>query len=249
MFIDEMTITAKAGNGGNGVVRWIHEKGKEFGGAAGGDGGKGGSVVVVGVRDASLLSKYRNKKEFNAPNGEDGRNKGEEGENGKDLEIKLPIGSVITNTETQEKYSLNEEGEKIKILQGSLGGRGNKSFKSSTNVKPTECTEGKIGQEAEFYIEVELIADLGLIGLPNAGKSSFLNEVTKASAKVGAYPFTTLEPNLGERFGYIIADIPGLIEGVSMWVCVPCLIVIGSGMRDIAQSVASGKAWGNMIRR
>jgi GTPase len=215
MFVDELTIHARAGKGGDGVERWLHVKGKEFGGPSGGDGGRGGDVYAVGTRNLNLLAKYRNKKDFEAEDGGAGGNRSLHGANGEDLEILLPLGSVITNKQTSEKVFLQEEGEKIMLLKGGNGGYGNEHFKSSTNQNPTETTPGKSGGEADFYIEVEIIADIGLIGLPNAGKSSLLNEFTSAGAKIGDYPFTTLEPNLGEYFGYIISDIPGLIEGAA----------------------------------
>jgi len=212
-FIDELTIFAKAGKGGDGVVRWRHEKGKEKGGPAGGDGGKGGNVYAFAVRDVHLLFDYKHKKDFAAQAGEDGKKNSLEGADGEDLLIKLPVGSIITNNSTNETIRLNEEGQKELLLKGGRRGRGNESFKSSTNTTPQESTPGTEGEEAEFFIEVELIADVGLIGFPNAGKTSLLNELTSAHGKVGAYPFTTLEPNLGEFYGYIISDIPGLIEG------------------------------------
>jgi GTP-binding protein len=214
-FIDEMTVHVRAGRGGNGVVRWLHEKFKEFGGPSGGDGGRGAHVYVRAVRDTTLLARYKNVKEFNAPNGEAGANNSKHGANGDDMYIDLPVGSVITNKFTKEIYKLDKEGQEIKILKGGNGGLGNERFKSSTNQTPEEWTPGKNGEEAELYIEVELIADAGLIGLPNAGKSSLLNALTKAHAKVGAYQFTTLEPNLGALYNYVLADIPGLIEGAS----------------------------------
>lgn len=215
MFIDELKIHAKAGDGGDGVVRWRHEKGREFAGPSGGDGGYGGNVFATAVRDSQILSKYRTKKEFIAERGGDGMKDSLHGAVGKDLEILVPIGSVITNMKSGEKISLLEEGEKLLLLKGGASGRGNEHYKSSTNRSPKEFTKGWPGEEADFYIEVELVADIGLIGLPNAGKSSLLNAITNANAKVGAHPFTTLEPNLGEFYGYIISDIPGLIEGAS----------------------------------
>lgn len=215
MFIDELTIEVKAGDGGDGVVRWRHEKFKEYGGPSGGDGGNGGDVYIRAVRDVHLLSRYRTNKKFEAQRGEDGGIKSLFGANGEDLDILLPVGSIITNTKTEEKIFLQNEDERILLLKGGRGGRGNESFKSSVNRAPKEFTKGYPGQEGEFFIEVELIADIGLIGLPSAGKTSLLNELTNATGKVGAYPFTTLEPNLGEFYGYIISDIPGLIEGAS----------------------------------
>ena len=214
-FIDELNIFIKSGDGGNGVERWRHEKGREFGGPSGGNGGNGGDVYIVGVQDINILAKYKHKKEFIAKNGEEGRKDNEYGANGDDLLIRLPVGSVVSNHETGEKFSIMKEGEKILILKGGRGGRGNESFKSSTNQNPKEWTPGQKGQQADFSIELELIVDVGLIGLPNAGKSSLLNVVTGAKATTADYPFTTLEPNLGVLYGYILADIPGLIEGAS----------------------------------
>lgn len=214
-FVDEIKIIIKAGDGGDGVVRWLHEKGKEFSGPSGGNGGIGGDVYILAVRDVHLLSKYKALKEFQAEKGGDGARDSLHGKNGEDLIVKLPIGSVVTNNTTGEKYSLTEEGQKILILKGGGGGRGNESYKSSRNQSPTESTPGKPGEWAEFYIEIELVADISLVGVPNAGKSSLLNELSNSKSKVGNYPFTTLEPSLGEMYGFIIADIPGLIEGAS----------------------------------
>ena len=214
-FIDELKIYAKAGNGGNGVVRWRHEKYRPKAGPSGGDGGWGGNVYAVAVRDVHLLSKYRNQKEFSAERGGDGQKDSLYGAAGADLEIMFPIGSIITNLSTEKKVSLVVEGEKVLLLKGGKGGRGNESYKSSTNRSPEQQTDGKSGEEADFFVELELVADVGLIGLPNAGKTSLLNVVSHAKGRVGAYPFTTLNPNLGECFGYIFSDVPGLIEGAS----------------------------------
>lgn len=214
-FLDEITITATAGKGGNGIVSWRREKFIAKGGPNGGDGGQGGDVFIKAIRSLRVLDQYRSKKEFFADNGVGGGSRGFKGANGEDLYIEFPIGSKITKIATGEVFELTKEGQEIKILRGGQGGYGNEHFKSSTNQAPQEATPGKEGESSELHIEVSLIADVGLVGFPNAGKSSLLNALTNATAKVGEYPFTTIDPNLGDLFGYIIADIPGLIEGAS----------------------------------
>ncbi len=214
-FIDEIKIYAQAGTGGSGVVRWRQEKFIPKGGPAGGDGGRGGNFYILAVRDVNILSKYKTKKSFSAGRGEDGANKSLHGKNGEDFVLELPIGSIVVNLDIDEKWQLTEEGQKILLLKGGYGGFGNEHFKSSTNTTPREWRPGAEGEKGNFKIELELFADVGLIGLPNAGKTSLLNALTNAEAKVGDYAFTTLDPNLGDFFGYIIADIPGIIEGAS----------------------------------
>jgi GTP-binding protein len=215
MFVDELEIYAKAGDGGNGVVRWLHAKFVAMGGPAGGNGGRGGDVYVRAVRDLNVLSKYTGSKEFIARNGGDGRDKSMFGKASDDLYIDVPIGSIVTDIARDRVYELFEEGISHKILKGGAGGLGNEHFKSSTNRSPQEATLGKSGEDGTFKIEVSLVVDVGLIGLPNAGKSTLLNAFTNASSKIGAYAFTTLEPHLGSLYGYILADIPGLIEGAA----------------------------------
>lgn len=214
-FVDELKIHIKSGAGGDGVVRWLHEKGKEFMGPAGGNGGKGGDVYVIGVSDLSKLAHYRHKKEFAAERGEDGQSRSMYGKDGEDLIIEVPIGTLVTNLENGKTYDIQEVGEKKLILKGGRGGLGNEHFKASTNIAPQESTKGRACEEADFMIELMISASASFIGLPNAGKSSLLNSLTRADAKVGDYQFTTLEPNLGALYEFIIADIPGLIQGAS----------------------------------
>lgn len=216
MFVDELTISAYAGNGGDGVVRWLREYARPWGGPAGGDGGKGGDVYVKAVRDLALLARYRGEKEFKAEHGEAGKGKSKHGKGGDDLIIEVPVGSIIVDRERGTRFELTKEGETARVLKGGNGGLGNEYFKSSTNRGPEESTKGKRGEHGIFDIELQLVADAGIIGLPNAGKSSLLNALTLAASKVGAYPFTTLDPHLGSFFGFVLADIPGLIEGASL---------------------------------
>ncbi|TSC54539.1 MAG: GTPase ObgE [Parcubacteria group bacterium LiPW_30] len=214
-FVDEIKLHLKAGKGGDGVVRWLHEKGKPLMGPAGGDGGNGGDVYVKAFREMHGLARYARKKSYEAENGDNGAKNSLHGKGGDDLILDFPIGTIIINQSTGEKFSLIKEGEKIMLLKGGRGGLGNERFKSSTNRSPKEFTLGKEGEEADFLIELQLFADLGFAGLPNAGKTSLLNVLTRAEGKVADYAFTTLEPNLGDMHGFIIADIPGLIEGAS----------------------------------
>jgi GTP-binding protein len=214
--IDEIRFFAKAGKGGDGVVRWRNEKFIAKGGPNGGDGGWGGSVYVVGVRDNTILGSYKKTdKKFAAGPGQAGQSQSKHGSNGSDIEIKLPVGCILTNESTGETFEILNSDEKIMILAGGKGGFGNEHFKSSLNVAPEESTEGKSGEESFFTVELRMIADAGLIGFPSAGKSSLLNILTSAQAKVGNYAFTTLDPNLGVFGNYILADLPGLIEGAS----------------------------------
>lgn len=213
--VDEITIYASAGKGGDGVVRWLRTKETARGGPSGGDGGHGGDVFLVGVRDLAALSQYRFEKKFHAENGEAGKSELKRGKDGEPVLLKVPVGTIATIPSTEEEYEITREGETVLIFKGGLGGKGNARFKSSTHQNPFESTAGKKAQEGEIKLVLKIIADAGLVGLPNAGKSSLLNALTRAKSKVGAYPFTTLEPNLGDFYGQILADIPGLIEGAS----------------------------------
>lgn len=215
MFVDELTIAARAGNGGHGVVRWRNEKHVALGGPAGGDGGAGGSVFMRAVRDLGLLSKYTGAKEFVARDGESGSAGKKHGGDGEDLVIDIPVGATVHDLDHGRAFEFKTVGQIEKILIGGKGGLGNVHFKSSINRSPEQATKGTKGESASFRIELSLIVDVGLVGLPNAGKSTLLNALTNATARVGAYPFTTLEPSLGSLFGFVVADIPGLIEGAS----------------------------------
>ena len=215
MFIDQLTIYAKAGNGGDGVVRWSHEKFRPMAGPSGGNGGRGGDIVLRAVRDVNLLAKYTGSKEFEAESGGAGEMKSRFGKNGDDLIIDVPVGSVVTDKERGRTYELLEEGQLERVFKGGGGGLGNEHFKSATNRSPEEATPGRAGEEGELEIALSLVVDVGLIGMPNAGKSTLLNTFTNAHSKIGAFPFTTLEPHLGDFYGYVLADIPGLIEGAA----------------------------------
>lgn len=214
-FVDQVTIQAASGRGGNGVIRWAHTKTNARGGPCGGNGGKGGDVVLVGVRDLAALAHYRHEKKFVAEGGVAGQGDMKNGANGADAILRVPVGTVARKVDTGEEYEITKEGEQVTLFRGGRGGLGNARFKSSTNQNPFEQTNGKEGKGGEIEFTLKIIADAGLIGLPNAGKSSLLNALTRAKSKIGDYPFTTLEPNLGEFYGRILADIPGLIEGAS----------------------------------
>lgn len=213
MLIDDVTIKLEAGNGGKGAVAF--NKNLMSLGPVGGSGGKGGSIYFEGVSDLGALHQFRYKKDLKAKNGADGRGQFRDGADGGDLILKIPVGSVIHKIETGETQETLKIGERILATKGGLGGRGNFHFRSSTNTTPMEFEEGVPGEHFSVRLELKLIADIGLIGLPNAGKSSLLNELTNAKSRVANYPFTTLEPNLGVYYELILADIPGLIEGAS----------------------------------
>ena len=211
MLVDEAEIIIRGGHGGSGRVSF---RAKLGGGPDGGDGGRGGCVYVRATADIYALSQFLSKKECRAEDGEGGGAKIRSGANGKDLILTMPVGTFLTDEEGTE-IELTQEGEDLLLAKGGLGGRGNESFKSPSNTTPRYAQKGLKGQEKKLLLKLKLIADFGLIGLPNAGKSSLLNEITNANAKIGDYPFTTLEPNLGVLNGKVLADIPGLIEGSS----------------------------------
>lgn len=213
--LDEVQLYIKAGRGGDGVVRWRQEKGRPLSGPGGGNGGLGGDVYAEAVPDIGYLDYYRTKKDFAAEHGQPGANWGRKGADGADLTLYFPVGTTLTNRETGESFHLESSGDRKLILKGGRGGLGNEYFKSSRNTTPKEATPGKIGEDGTFDIELRLVADIGLVGLPSAGKSSILNALTNAKSKVASYHFTTLDPHLGALYEFIIADIPGIIEGAS----------------------------------
>jgi len=215
MLIDEVKLKIKAGDGGNGIVHFYRDRHRPKGGPDGGNGGDGGSVYFEAVSDIMALKRFRYEKKFEAESGDNGGLNQKTGKNGQDLVLKVPVGSTIyyDNGTSVEMSTL---GEVIIATKGGRGGRGNYSYRGATNRQPKEFDYGQKREWKKIRIELKLIADVGLVGLPNAGKSSLLNELTNAKAKVANYPFTTLEPNLGvTKGGKIIADIPGLIEGAS----------------------------------
>ncbi len=213
--IDQITLHATAGRGGDGVVRWLHIKGTEKGGPAGGDGGRGGDIIIEGVRDLGVLAQYRFNKKFRAEHGFPGEQNNRHGADGKDVLIKVPVGSLVKNATTKDVVEILAEGQREVIFKGGPGGFGNAHYKSSVHQNPYEASKGKNGAAGDIEISLKLIADVGLIGFPNAGKSSLLNELTNARSKVANYAFTTLDPHLGDFYGYILADLPGIIEGAS----------------------------------
>jgi GTP-binding protein len=215
MLIDEVNITVQAGSGGNGIVHFYSDGSRPKGGPDGGKGGDGGSIYFKAVSDISRLSQFRYLKKLEAEPGENGGLNQKSGKNGRDLIVEVPVGTVIHyDNGTSKEFS--EIGESYLVAKGGNGGWGNHHFRSATNRTPREFQRGHRTAVRNLYIQLKLIAEVGLIGLPNAGKTSLLNELTSANAKVANYAFTTLEPNLGvTKGGKIIADIPGLIEGAS----------------------------------
>ncbi len=219
MFIDVAQISVKAGKGGNGSVSWRREKFEPAGGPAGGDGGNGGSIIIETDPGLRTLMDFRYKRSYKGENGEDGRNKKQYGKAGEDIILKVPVGTLIKDAETQGVIAdLREANERFVIAKGGRGGRGNAKFATSTRQAPNFAEPGTKGEEKTVILELKLIADVGLVGYPNVGKSTILSTISEAKPKIANYHFTTLKPNLGvvkvgEGKSYVIADIPGLIEG------------------------------------
>ena len=224
MFVDQITLELRAGKGGNGVVACRKEKYLPKGGPYGGNGGNGGSILIEAVANMYSFEEYRNLRFLKANDGQPGASNNRTGKNGKDLVLKVPEGTLLRDAHTGELiHDFTKDGERIVVCQGGRGGKGNVFFKTSVNRAPTKATPGKPGEIRLVELELKLIADIGLVGFPNAGKSTLFNTLARAEVKVGAYPFTTLQPSLGlvHQKGYlyqkpwVIADIPGIIEGAS----------------------------------
>jgi GTP-binding protein len=220
-FIDEARIEVIAGDGGNGVASFCREKFRPFGGPDGGDGGKGGSIIAVADRNINTLVDFRYAKLHKAKNGENGRGADCYGKGADDVFLRMPVGTLIVDRNTGEEIAdLTEHGQEVALVRGGEGGWGNIHFKSSTNRAPRQRSDGKEGERRELTLELKVLADVGLLGLPNAGKSTFITAVSNARPKIADYPFTTLHPNLGmvrvsHEKSFVIADIPGLIEGAA----------------------------------
>ena len=220
-FIDEARIEVIAGDGGNGVASFCREKFRPFGGPDGGDGGRGGSIYAVGDRNINTLVDFRYSKLHKAKDGENGRGSDCYGRGADDIFLRMPVGTLIVDRNTDEVIAdITEHGQEVLLARGGEGGWGNIHFKSSTNRTPRQRTDGKPGERRELKLELKVLADVGLLGLPNAGKSTFITAVSNARPKIADYPFTTLHPNLGmvrvsHEKSFVIADIPGLIEGAA----------------------------------
>jgi len=220
-FVDEATITVQAGDGGDGCVSFRREKYIPKGGPDGGDGGDGGSVWLVADEALNTLVDFRYTRRFKAERGVNGMGRNRTGPSGADLEIPVPVGTVIHDTETGEQLGdLTESGQRLKVAQGGFHGLGNTRYKSSTNQAPRQSKPGSPGETRELHLELKLLADVGLLGLPNAGKSTLIGAVSAARPKVADYPFTTLQPHLGvvrvsAGTSFVVADIPGIIEGAA----------------------------------
>ncbi|ARP84988.1 GTPase ObgE [Bordetella genomosp. 9] len=220
-FVDEATIEVIAGKGGNGVASFRREKFIPKGGPDGGDGGRGGSILAVADRNINTLIDFRYARLHRARNGENGRGSDQYGAAAPDIVLRVPVGTVVHDADTGEQlFDLNRHGQKVVLAAGGQGGMGNIHFKSSTNRAPRQWTPGKEGEQRRLRLELKVLADVGLLGLPNAGKSTLISKISNARPKIADYPFTTLHPNLGvvrtsPSRSFVVADIPGLIEGAS----------------------------------
>jgi len=220
-FVDEVTIKTIAGDGGNGIVSFRREKYIPRGGPNGGDGGDGGDVYLLGDNNINTLADFRHVRTYTAESGKKGQTSEMTGRGGEDLNVRVPVGTLIFDEDTEEQIGdITTDGQKFMVAKGGWHGLGNTRFKSSTNRAPRKCTPGTPGERRQLRLELKVLADVGLLGLPNAGKSTFIRAVSAAKPKVADYPFTTLHPNLGVvRVGnyqsFVVADIPGLIEGAA----------------------------------
>lgn len=220
MFVDKVTVKVKAGDGGDGAVSFRHEKFIDKGGPDGGDGGHGGDVILEASRNQNTLAAYRFQRELKADPGKAGSKRRKHGRSGKDFTAQIPVGTTILSNEGEVLADLTHDGQQVIVARGGKGGFGNAHFISSTRQVPRVAEKGEEGEELELTLELKMIADVGLVGLPNAGKSTFLASVSNARPEIANYPFTTLTPNLGvvdlgKEDSLLIADIPGLIEGAS----------------------------------
>ena len=219
MFIDEVRIRVKAGDGGNGCLAFRREKYVPRGGPSGGDGGRGGDVVLVASRHHNTLLHFRFNPEHTAERGRHGEGSNRTGREGHTIEVPVPIGTIVYDADTGEQlFDFTDENQQYRVAKGGRGGRGNARFATSTHQTPTEHEPGRPGEERHLRLELKLLADVGLLGFPNAGKSTLISRISAARPKIADYPFTTLEPNLGvveagEYRSFVVADIPGLIEG------------------------------------